>query len=142
MDRQNISFSSLPAEHSNAGPSAPESTGFSASTSSGSSVDGSNKESSNRSSNESFLTRCGEGDGRALPRVCIVGGGMSGVSALRTLWTGGVRDVRLYEATDRLGGRIHTHYQPNQGKFMNGEYLTARKPHRLSFSYSKTLGKN
>ncbi|XP_063586931.1 uncharacterized protein LOC134764281 [Penaeus indicus] len=40
--------------------------------------------------------------------VVVVGGGVAGLAALRTLTSMGVEDVLLLEATNRLGGRIHT----------------------------------
>ncbi|QIG78478.1 flavin monoamine oxidase family protein [Stakelama tenebrarum] len=40
-------------------------------------------------------------------RVAIVGGGMAGLSALHRLTGEGI-DARLYEASRRIGGRIHT----------------------------------
>src|SRR6478736_5578097 len=39
--------------------------------------------------------------------VAIVGGGLAGLTALRTLATAGV-PARLYEARRRLGGRVFT----------------------------------
>jgi monoamine oxidase len=50
------------------------------------------------------LAACG---GSARREVAIVGGGIAGLAALRTLATAGV-STRLYEARRRLGGRIFT----------------------------------
>ncbi|KAI0300499.1 flavin-containing amine oxidoreductase-domain containing protein [Multifurca ochricompacta] len=48
-----------------------------------------------------------------LPRISlnvgIVGGGMAGLYAALLLQTHGHR-VRIFEGTDRVGGRVHTHY--------------------------------
>ncbi|KAK1269336.1 Polyamine oxidase [Acorus gramineus] len=41
------------------------------------------------------------------PSVIIVGGGMSGISAAKTLHDAGVKDIVILEATDRIGGRMH-----------------------------------
>ncbi|XP_074316278.1 polyamine oxidase 1-like [Silene latifolia] len=42
----------------------------------------------------------------ATPSVIIVGAGMSGISAAKTLHDAGVRDFVILEATNRIGGRI------------------------------------
>ncbi|PWZ56687.1 hypothetical protein Zm00014a_016168 [Zea mays] len=47
--------------------------------------------------------------GASGPRVIIVGAGMSGISAGKTLWEAGVRDLLILEATGRVGGRMHKH---------------------------------
>ncbi|XP_042498769.1 polyamine oxidase 6-like [Macadamia integrifolia] len=41
------------------------------------------------------------------PSVIIVGAGMSGISAAKTLSDAGIKDILILEATDRIGGRIH-----------------------------------
>ncbi|MQM15185.1 hypothetical protein Taro_048126 [Colocasia esculenta] len=43
----------------------------------------------------------------ARPAVIIVGAGMSGISAAKTLSEAGVRNILILEATDRIGGRMH-----------------------------------
>ncbi|CAL9764196.1 unnamed protein product [Musa acuminata subsp. burmannicoides] len=40
------------------------------------------------------------------PKVIIVGAGMSGISAAKTLSDAGVKDILILEATDRIGGRM------------------------------------
>jgi oxygen-dependent protoporphyrinogen oxidase len=44
-----------------------------------------------------------------MPRVAILGGGLSGLSAAYELTRQGHRDFVLYEATSRLGGIVETH---------------------------------
>ncbi|ESO03800.1 hypothetical protein HELRODRAFT_191961 [Helobdella robusta] len=41
-------------------------------------------------------------------KVVVIGGGLAGISAAKTLIQNGVQDVLLIEAKDRLGGRVHT----------------------------------
>ena len=43
-----------------------------------------------------------------MPKVLVVGGGLAGLSAAHALTNGGVDDVFVLEARDRLGGRINT----------------------------------
>ncbi|XP_047475107.1 spermine oxidase-like [Penaeus chinensis] len=40
--------------------------------------------------------------------VVIVGGGVAGLTAAKTLLDKGVKDFVILEAQDRLGGRVHT----------------------------------
>lgn len=42
------------------------------------------------------------------PKVIIVGAGIAGVSAARSLVDAGVKDVLVLEARDRPGGRLHS----------------------------------
>ncbi len=44
------------------------------------------------------------------PRIAIVGGGMAGVSTAHHLQQVGLTNFILFEASDRIGGRIHTKY--------------------------------
>jgi phytoene dehydrogenase-like protein len=41
-------------------------------------------------------------------KIIIIGGGISGLSALNRLLEEGIEDVLLLEAENRLGGRIQT----------------------------------
>lgn len=43
-------------------------------------------------------------------KICVVGGGAAGAYAALLLKEDGFTDITLYEASDRLGGRILTHY--------------------------------
>ncbi len=61
----------------------------------------------------------------ALPasgRVAIVGGGIAGLAALHHLTQAGV-DARLYEARNRLGGRMHTQRTADGQSFEAGGQL-------------------
>ncbi|MCL7023107.1 hypothetical protein MKW94_022667 [Papaver nudicaule] len=40
------------------------------------------------------------------PTVIVIGAGMSGISAAKTLSDAGIKDILILEATDRIGGRI------------------------------------
>lgn len=40
--------------------------------------------------------------------ILIVGGGIAGVAAAKTLLDAGIEDVKILEASDKLGGRILT----------------------------------
>ncbi|RRT46317.1 hypothetical protein B296_00046993 [Ensete ventricosum] len=42
--------------------------------------------------------------------VIIIGAGMSGISAAKTLSDAGVKDILILEATNRIGGRIRNTY--------------------------------
>jgi monoamine oxidase len=55
-------------------------------------------------------------------RVAIVGGGIAGLTALHHLREAGV-DARLYEASERLGGRIHTLHADDGTAFEMGAQL-------------------
>ncbi|KAK6922177.1 Amine oxidase [Dillenia turbinata] len=57
-----------------------------------------------------LLLCCGMGGAIAAaknPTVIIVGAGMSGISAGKTLSDAGIKDILILEATNRIGGRIH-----------------------------------
>ena len=49
--------------------------------------------------------------GQLMPRIAIIGGGLSGVSTAYELARRGHTDFVLYEATSRLGGIVETHRQ-------------------------------
>ncbi|XP_068206583.1 spermine oxidase-like [Palaemon carinicauda] len=46
-------------------------------------------------------------------QVIIVGGGVSGLTAAKTLSDNGITDILLLEADDRIGGRVRTYRQGN-----------------------------
>ena len=41
-------------------------------------------------------------------RIAIIGAGISGLSAAQKLYQNGFNDIKIFEALDRIGGRIHT----------------------------------
>lgn len=41
-------------------------------------------------------------------RIAIIGAGIAGLAAAHKLYANGFNDVIVLEATDRIGGRIHT----------------------------------
>ena len=43
-----------------------------------------------------------------MPRVIVIGAGMAGLSAANRLVKGGIHDVVVLEARDRIGGRMFT----------------------------------
>lgn len=47
------------------------------------------------------------------PRIGIIGAGIAGIYAARTLYRNGLNDVIIFEASDRIGGRI---WSIKQGK--------------------------
>ena len=42
------------------------------------------------------------------PKIVIIGAGIAGISAAKILFDHGMRNVTILEATNRIGGRIHT----------------------------------
>lgn len=51
-----------------------------------------------------------QGIGRAGPakKIAIIGAGVAGLVAARELWRSGYTDLHLYEASSRIGGRLHS----------------------------------
>ncbi|XP_053674420.1 spermine oxidase-like [Anopheles nili] len=47
-------------------------------------------------------------DGAEHPRVIIVGAGAAGIAAASRLYRGGITNILLLEASQRVGGRVHT----------------------------------
>lgn len=45
---------------------------------------------------------------KALPRIAIVGAGISGLRAAQLLFEKGYTNLTVFEARDRIGGRIHS----------------------------------
>ncbi|QCJ01211.1 FAD-dependent oxidoreductase (plasmid) [Agrobacterium larrymoorei] len=62
-----------------------------------------------------FLQKCGSGGigffpkGVLKPKVAIIGAGLSGLVAASELLHAGVDDLTLYEARDRIGGKLWSH---------------------------------
>ncbi|GMT10460.1 hypothetical protein PFISCL1PPCAC_1757, partial [Pristionchus fissidentatus] len=72
------------------------------------------------------------------PRVAVIGAGMAGLSAARRLNELGVGNVDIYEALDRIGGRIHSvpyfgGYLQHGAQFINGA-------HNPIYDIAKELG--
>lgn len=42
------------------------------------------------------------------PRIVVIGAGLAGLSATKTLLENGFTDVTILEATDRIGGRVQS----------------------------------
>lgn len=42
------------------------------------------------------------------PKIAIIGAGIAGLSAARALFAGGLQNLTIFEAANRIGGRIHT----------------------------------
>lgn len=42
------------------------------------------------------------------PKIAIVGAGIAGLAAARSLWEKGLVDLTIFEADHRIGGRINT----------------------------------
>ena len=45
---------------------------------------------------------------RKNPKIVIIGAGIAGISAAKTLLENGMKNVKIFEASNRVGGRIHT----------------------------------
>lgn len=41
-------------------------------------------------------------------KVIIIGAGAAGIASAARLWQNGIRDFLILEASNRIGGRIHT----------------------------------
>ncbi len=66
-----------------------------------------------------------------MKRVAVIGGGITGLSAcLRLLSSGGDVGILLYDASDRLGGRVQTIREPHLGVTVEAgpDSMLARKP--------------
>jgi monoamine oxidase len=84
------------------------------------------------------------GAGRhAQPRIAIVGAGISGMTAAMTLKDAGFRNVTVYEASDRVGGRTYTRsgdgfFEAGQWSEWGGELIDS--DHELVFALCKRFG--
>lgn len=77
----------------------------------------------------------------ALPaarRVAIVGGGIAGLSALHHLSRAGI-DARLYEARNRLGGRMHTQ-RTAEGQYFEAGGQLVNSDHNDIHALAKAFG--
>jgi monoamine oxidase len=66
-------------------------------------------------SSPAFLAACGGGKTQSGPKIAIVGAGIAGLSAALTLADNGIRST-IYEAADRVGGRMHSYTGPYWGE--------------------------
>ncbi|RMZ99367.1 spermine oxidase-like [Brachionus plicatilis] len=71
-------------------------------------------------------------------KVLIVGAGMSGLSACLKLIEAGIYDFKLIEASDRIGGRIHTIFFDNSFIEMGAQWIHGTKKNPI-FELSKSL---
>ena len=60
-------------------------------------------------------------------RVLVIGAGMAGLSAARTLQQAGIRAM-VIEARDRVGGRIHTIHHGDEVIELGAEFMHGRPP--------------
>ncbi|XP_063595493.1 protein anon-37Cs-like [Penaeus indicus] len=74
-----------------------------------------------------------------LKDVVVVGGGVAGLSAMKTLITNGVNNVVLLEAQDNVGGRVRTHREGDILTEDGAEWIHGGKTNRL-YSLAETLG--
>jgi len=79
----------------------------------------------------------------AQPRIAIVGAGISGMTAAMTLKDAGLRNVTVYEASDRVGGRTYTRsgdgfFEAGQWSEWGGELIDTG--HELVFALCKRFG--
>lgn len=81
-----------------------------------------------------ITTVCPKGKGRGV-RVAVIGGGEAGLSAAFELRKIGC-SVTIFEAASRLGGRVHTHYFDNYGRYF-GDLGAMRIPssHETTWHY-------
>ena len=50
-------------------------------------------------------------------KVAIIGAGIAGIGAAERLFRYGITAIVVLEALDRVGGRIHTHWNSHSGNF-------------------------
>jgi monoamine oxidase len=77
------------------------------------------------------------------PRIAIVGGGIAGLRCAHMLWTKYGWRSTVYEAADRVGGRIETmtgYFQNNLVAEMHGEYISSEHASMLNLVKRYNLG--
>ena len=87
---------------------------------------------------EESSDECPMGPPKKMPKVVIIGGGISGISAAHHLINSGFEDITILEASNRIGGRIHS---IDLGKLLflccpliRDKQLIAREPSFVSLS--------
>ena len=86
----------------------------------------------------------GSGRGMSKPRVIIIGAGFAGLACAHELASAGA-DVRLFEARDRVGGRVLSFNRAIGGEFVPGRNIEGGgeligRNHPLWLAYAKTFG--
>lgn len=77
------------------------------------------------------------------PRIAIVGGGVAGMRCAHMLWTKYGWRSTVYEAADRVGGRIETmrgYFQGGLVAEMHGEYVSSEHVSMLNLAKRYNLG--
>uniref|UniRef100_A0A8C5LAQ1 Amine oxidase n=2 Tax=Jaculus jaculus TaxID=51337 RepID=A0A8C5LAQ1_JACJA len=72
-------------------------------------------------------------------RVVVVGAGMAGLTAAKTLQDAG-HQVTILEASDHIGGRVVTFRNEEEGWYCELGPMRIPKSHRLAHTYVKKLG--
>lgn len=77
------------------------------------------------------------------PSVAIIGAGLSGMTAAMTLRGAGLRNVTVYESSDRVGGRLYTRkddgfWDADQWSEWGGELIDSA--HKTVFSLCRRFG--
>ncbi|XP_027194444.2 spermine oxidase-like isoform X1 [Dermatophagoides pteronyssinus] len=72
------------------------------------------------------------------PRIGIIGAGIAGIYAARTLYRNGLNDVIIFEASDRIGGRIWSIKQDNDEWIEFGAQWIHGQQDNILYEYAST----